>query len=507
MDVFVGRQAIFDRSRNVYGYELLFRSAADTTVCEESDGKYATAQVVANSLLSIGLENMLGEKKGFINFDREFLVGGFHSILPRDSIVIEILESIKADPEVVRTCAELRQQGYLIALDDFVYSSELEPLIDFAHVIKVDMRTTSRHEQQRLLESYRPRGITMLAEKVETLEEFDWARNAGYDLFQGYFFAQPVTLRGRQIPASKITCLELLSEIQNADLNIREIEGIVRQDVALAFKLLRHANSALYMRQSAVRSIRQSLVVIGEPGIRHWVVVAAMPILGENKPGELVGLSLVRASLCERIAQMCGGADYGQAFLMGLFSLLDVFIDLPLAEALKQVRVVPAVADALLGRSVPGDRLRSIYELVKSYEAADWNSAKITCDALQIDPFSISRAYSEAVMWAQKALHATSRHKDTRRRARHPQRGRIRLRLRPANGPERIISASLVNISVSGIQIQVDNAVPVGTRVNCNEIGLGIAGNGSVRYCNPAKGKYLVGLEFVDGTGWREPLI
>ncbi|HUA83187.1 MAG TPA: HDOD domain-containing protein [Bryobacteraceae bacterium] len=506
MDVYVARQAIFDRSRNVYAYELLFRSAAQAQACEESDREQATAQVVANSLLSIGLENMLGGKKGFINFDREFLVSGFHSVLPRDSIVIEVLETVEADPEVVRICAELRQQGYVIALDDFVFRGELEPLIDQAQVIKVDLRVTSRQEQKRLLETYGPRGIAMLAEKVETIEEFDWARKAGYDLFQGYFFAQPVVVRGRQIPAGKVTCLQLLSEMQNAELNFDKLEQIIRQDVSLPFKLLLHANSAVYKRNAEVRSIRDALIRIGESGVRHWVVLAALPILAEKKPGELIGLSLVRASLCERIAKMCGVADYSQAFLMGLFSLLDAFIDLPLAEALGQVRVLPAVADALLGRAAPCDRLGLIYRFVKSYETGDWDSAKASSDALQIPPAMISRAYSEAVMWAQKALHATSRQKDARSRARHPLRGRIRLLLRTGDGQEGVINASLVNISANGLQIQVENAVPVGTSVHCNEASLGIAGRGSVRYCHPSKGKYLVGLDFANGTGWRDPL-
>lgn len=506
MDVFVARQAIFDRARNVYAYELLFRSNETTNSFSGIDRDSATAQVVANSLLSIGLENMLGDKKGFINFDREFLIGGFHSILPRESIVIELLESVEADPEVLKICAELRQQGYLIALDDFVRRSALEPLVDHAQVIKVDMRVTSKEEQEQLLKAYRPRGIAMLAEKVETVEEFDWAKAAGYDYFQGYFFAQPVIVRGRQIPAGMVTCLQLLSEMQHPELDFSKLEAVIRQDVSLPFKLLRYANSALFQRQAEVRSIRHALTLMGESGVRRWVVLAALPVLGEKKPGELIGLSLVRARFCERIAEMSGIPEYGQAFLMGLFSLLDAFIDLPLQEALDQVHVLPSVADALLGRSGPHNRLGLIYGLIRDYEVADWDSAKATATTLRMDPGAISHAYSDAVLWAQKALHATSRQKDGRLRARHPAKGRLRLLWLSDDGRERIINASLVNISSTGLQIQVQDAIPVRARIHCNDVTLGIAGRGSVRYCNPSKGKYLVGLEFADGTGWREPL-
>lgn len=506
MDVFVARQAIFDRARNVYAYELLFRSHAEATAFTEADRDSASARVVAHSLLSIGLENMLGDKKGFINFDREFLLGGFHSVLPPESIVIELLESVEADPQVLELCTQLRQQGYLIALDDFVRRAALEPLVDHAQVIKVDMRATSKQEQQRLLDDYRPRGIAMLAEKVETIEEFEWARTAGYDFFQGYFFAQPVIVRGRQVPAGKVTCLQLLGEMQNTELDFNKLEALIRQDVSLPFKLLRHANSALYQRQAEVRSIRHALTLMGESGVRRWVVLATLPILAEKKPGELIALSLVRASLCERVAQLAGFADYGQAFLMGLFSLLDAFIDLPLAEALEQVRVLPAVADALLGRSAPHDLLGLIYGLAKDYEIGDWDSAKATALALKLDAMSISQAYSEAVLWAQKALHTTSRQKDSRMRARHPARGLVRLLWQTDDGRERIVNAKLMNISRGGLQVQVQDAIPVRARVHCNEVALGIAGRGSVRYCNASKGKYLVGLEFADGTGWREPI-
>ena len=506
MDVFVGRQPIFDRARNVYAYELLFRSDGETNAFDEDSRDSASVRVVAHSLLSIGLENLLGDKKGFINFDRNFLVGGFHSVLPPQSTVVELLETVEADPEVLKICGELRQQGYLIALDDFVRRAGLEPLVDQANLIKVDMRQTSREEQQRLLDDYRPRGIAMLAEKVETLEEFNWAHDAGYDYFQGYFFAQPMIVRGRQVPAGKVTCLQLLSEMQNLELDFTKLESLIRHDVSLPFKLLRHANSALYQRQAEVRSIRHALTLMGESGVRRWVVLATLPILADKKPGELIALSLVRASFCERIAKMSGIADYGQAFLMGLFSLLDAFIDLPLAEALAEVRVIPAVADALLGRSQPEDRLGLIYGLIKDYELGDWDSAKATTITLALQASAVTHAYSEAAHWAQQALHATTRQKDARRRTRHPAKGRIRLLCTAEDGRERIVNASIVNVSATGLQIQVENSLPVRTRVHCNEIGLGIAGSGSVRYCKPAKGRYLVGLEFTDGTGWREPL-
>src|SRR6185503_5477729 len=192
MDVFVARQAIFDRGRKLYGYELLFRSSGDRNEFDGSESGSATTQVIANSLLSIGLENMVCGKKAFVNFDRILLLSGLHSMIPREDLVLEILESVEPDPEFLAACRELYEKGYTIALDDFVRHPRFEPLTEIAKVIKVDMQATAKEEQLQILRIYQPRGIAMLAEKVETREEFDWAQIAGYDLFQGYFFTQPV---------------------------------------------------------------------------------------------------------------------------------------------------------------------------------------------------------------------------------------------------------------------------------------------------------------------------
>jgi c-di-GMP-related signal transduction protein len=345
----------------------------------------------------------------------------------------------------------------------------------------------------------------MLAEKVETDEEFQWARAAGYDLFQGYFFAQPAVVRGRQIPGRKLTSLQLLTEMQNADLDFRRLETLIRQDVSLPFKLLRYANSAFYRRSGEVRSIDQALATLGEIGIRRWVVLASLPVLGQDKPGELIALSLLRARFCERLAQLAGVADHGQAFLMGLFSLLDALIDLPLDESLQQIKVSEAVAAALLQPSSETG-LSRVFQLAKSYEAGDWANAKTFNETLRIPPAEVSSAYSESVLWSQRALRGVTRTHDGRRRTRHPARGNLRFLCTDDAGSERIMSGKLINVSVQGLQLELLTPLRPRTRVHCNDVPLGIAGNGVVRYCNPAKGKYLVGIEFPDGTGWREPL-
>jgi len=216
-------------------------------------------------------------------------------------------------------------------------------------------------------------------------------------------------------------------------------------------------------------------------------------------------LSLLRARFCERLAQLAGLAEHGLAFLVGLFSLLDALIDLPLAESLEQIKVAPAIASVLLDGSGEAG-LDRVYRLIKSYEAADWDATKAVAGSLRLEPSDVSSAYSESVLWSQQVLHGGSKVNDSRRRARHAIRGTVRVLCADDEGAERIMSAKLVNVSVQGLQVELQTPVQVRTRVHLNDLPLGISGRGVVRYCKSARGKYLVGLEFPDGTGWQEPL-
>jgi len=505
MDVFVARQPIFDRTRQLYAYELLFRSGDVHNEYDGTDSGSATKQVIANSLLSIGIENVACGKKVFLNFDQGLLLGGLHAMLPRETTVLEILESVEPNDELIAACQDLSDQGYTFALDDFVGEARFEPLTRIAKLIKVDMRTTAKPEQERLLRTYQPRGIAMVAEKVETHEEFEWAMSAGYDYFQGYFFARPAVLRGHQIPAAKVNCLRLLREMQSADLDFDRLHAIISADLSFSYKLLRYVNSALFARQGEIHSINHSLAILGEDAIRHWVALAALPVLAKDKPGELVTHSLVRARFSERLAQLANIKEHGRGFLMGLFSLLDALMDVPLEEALREAGVGPAISGALLGTAGQSTPLRDIYMLVCHYEAGDWKAVSEAASKLAIKPCTISEAYSESTLWAQQSLHGTVRKNNSRRKVRHGVQGPIQVLWEDSTGREQITMAQLLNVSVGGLQLQLTERIPVRTAVFCNAPKMGVSGRGVVRYCNPSKGKFLIGLEFSNGTGWRDP--
>ena len=507
MEVFVARQPIFDHKKHVEAYELLYRRDDLHNQFDGTDAAAATVHVVANTLLSFGLENILGDKRAFVNFDRSLLLDGEQAVLPPDIVVLEILETVETDAAVIAACAELCERGYTLALDDFVSHPKMEALIPYAKIIKVDMRETGRDEMERLVSRYRPRGITMLAEKVETHEEFEWAARAGYDLFQGYFFARPLLVRCHQIPSDQITCLQLISELHHPELELAKIQTLVSHDAALCYKLLRYANSGLFASRAEIQSIQHALAFIGDQGIRHWIALAAVPSLAKEKPKELVIHTLVRARFCERLAELAGVFDPGRAFLMGILSLLDVLIGVSLEDALTQVSVDHQIKEALLGTSCEDDIFRAIHLLVCQYEQGAWRSVASLHGTLRIEAVEVARAYAESLLWSQQALHATHRRSNTRRHVRFAVDRVVYVRWEDSEGRERVSNARVVNVSIQGLQMLLNDRIPLRSYVSCNDVQLGIAGTGLVRYCNYTKGKFQIGLEFPSGTGWQAGVV
>jgi hypothetical protein len=345
----------------------------------------------------------------------------------------------------------------------------------------------------------------MLAEKVETQEEFEWAFDAGYQYFQGYFFARPAIMRGRKIPAAKLLCLRVLAEVQQAEPDFARLETLVSSDVSLSYSLLLYVNSALFSWATEISSINRAILALGEEGIRRWAALAALPILASDKPSELVTLSLVRARFCELMAGLLRNAEPNLAFLMGLFSLLDGISDLPIPEALVKVHAAPAITGALTGTAPPGDPYSNVYRMVCRYEAGDWDEVTALAANSGIKTSQIAEAYAESTLWAQRALHATMRKTNSRRHVRHSIAGQLRLLWDEGAGPQRVIPARLMNASVEGLQLQTSEKMATSSYISCNDPKLGISGRGCVRYCNYVKGKYLIGLEFRGGTGWRGP--
>jgi len=405
MKTFVARQPIIDSSRAVIGYELLYRSSGSSVSFDAIDGNSASAQVVSHGLFGAGLENLVNGKLAFINFTRQLLVQGIPNLLPRNSIVVEILETIHPDEEVIAACRSLKKQGFLLALDDYVHSQVFEPLLQCAAIVKFDVRSTGIVRPERHVPRFEARGLKALAEKIETWADFERAQVLGYSYFQGYFFARPVLVAGRQTPALKLSHCQLLEAIQHHELDFARIERIIKQDVSFSYKLLRYINSARFAHSITIDSIRQSLLLLGEVEVRRWASLLLVCSLGENKTRELVILALVRARFCELLGDAAGMSDRkASLFLMGMFSLLDALLDANIGDALQGLPLDQDVTGALLGRSGADPRFRSIFQLVRDYEGADWTSVSRHALHLHLPEDSPAAAYAAALQWADSVL-------------------------------------------------------------------------------------------------------
>jgi len=398
---FIARQPIFDVMQKVYAYELLFRSGLHNYF-DSDDVDQASTSVIANSFLLFGLDEMTAGRKAFLNCTRKVLVEDLATALPQQHVVIEVLESVEPDAEVIAACTRLKKMGYSLALDDFVYHQKFEPLLDLADIVKVDFLISGPGERQRISTLLRRRGIRMLAEKVETREDYEQAVAMGYELFQGYFFSKPVILSRRDIPANKLQYLRVLKEIHSPEVDFKKMAQTVQSEISLSYKLLKLINSAAFGLRHKVSNIIQALSLLGEREIRTWVSLLSVSAMADGKPAELVVNSLIRARFCEQAAYLIHEKDQqSELFLMGLFSQLDAILDRPLEELLDEIQVAAAMRKALLDKQGPRYQLLM---LGVALERGQWDNLSQLAGALQIEELTLSEIYLDAVKWARSTV-------------------------------------------------------------------------------------------------------
>ncbi len=400
-EIYVARQPILDQQKNLFAYELLYRSSRENAF-DGTDSTTATARVISNAFLTIGLERLVGDRRAFVNFDRNMLTGGLVELLPSTQLVVELLEQITPDDEVLASCRSLKSMGYLLALDDFVCADGFESLLELADIVKVDFRLTTEQERPLLTRKLRGWGVQLLAEKVETQEEFETASDLGYTLFQGYFFSRPAIGEGRQIPGFKLNYLRILREVGNPDLDFDRIEDVLKCEASLLHKLLRYVNSAHFQWSREVESIRHALALLGETELRKWIALVTMSGLASDKPQQLVVDAVTRGRFCERFSARVGLASRSsELFLLGLYSLLDALLDRPMAEIVDEVQLADDIGAALLDEPVKTRGLAETLCLARAYERADWALLESTTKKMRIGVGAVSDAYLEAVEWAE----------------------------------------------------------------------------------------------------------
>ena len=397
---YYARQPILNLKGDAYAYELLFRSGPESTCSSNADK--ATWTILDTSVAD-GLEKLTGGLPAFVNCTLETLTSRVVEVLPPSLTVLEILETVEPTPELIAACRRLKSLGFRIALDDFIWHPKYESLVQLADYIKVDFTLSAAPERVRLIKKLRKTNIRFLAEKVETPEQFKQARKEGFTLFQGYYFCRPTLIKRNEIPANKLARLELARDLQQEDFDVRRISRLVERDAAIAFRLLRLANSPLYAVRQEISSIETAVMLMGEKAFRRVVMLAIATALNEGRSTEILRLALTRARFCELAASLVQ-FDPSEQYLLGLFSLLPAMLQVSMEQAISSLALRDEIRSALLGAKIPE---RSLLCWIEASESSQWTM----CDAVkrfhQLAEPELARIAADSVVWADENLKLT----------------------------------------------------------------------------------------------------
>jgi len=393
--IYLARQPIYDRDLKLVGYELLYRSSQENYAqVAEGEGDAATAQLLVNALLEMGLREIVGEHYAFVNLTEHFLKQGLPAPIATNQVVLEVLEDVCPDAELVDALKKLRSEGCTVALDDFIYDESKRAMVEQAHFVKVDLMAMSADDLARQVAQLQTfPGLRLLAEKVETQEEFERCKELGFSYFQGYFFCKPRVISADRTPSNPVALMRLLAKLQDPDLDFTELQTLVSRDVSLSFRILRYINSACFGYSKQVDSIQRAITMIGIKTIAAWVTILAMSRQMDDKPHELMLTALIRANLAERLADPFG-LDTQHAFTVGLFSALDALTDRPMEDLLQALPLTDDINTALLHRE---GRLGELLSLVLAYERGDWDRV----EQAPIDTSHLGDSYLESMRWAE----------------------------------------------------------------------------------------------------------
>lgn len=398
--VLLARQAIYDRKLAIYGWELLFRSH-DANSAVIDDGDSATSSVLLNAFTSMPIADILEGKPAFVNFTRKLL--DFTPPVGTSQLVVEILETVPINADTIAAIARLKDQGYTIALDDYVYVEGHHELLALADIIKIDVLAHPPEMLPELVAQFRPLGKRLLAEKVETMAMYELCRDLDFSLFQGYFLARPELIKGRALNGDQRTVLQLIRLLRSEAVEFDDIERIIQTDSVLTYRMLRMVNSAYFSLPREITSIRQALTLLGLDRLRSWAQLLALSKL-ENMPAGLYVTAMVRARMGELMAirGTYAGADKAGQFTIGLLSTLDAFLGMDLPSILKTIELAPSVSAALLTHEGPAGLILATSELYEraEFDKIDWQGLA----EMGLTPESIRSLYVESLQWAGEIL-------------------------------------------------------------------------------------------------------
>jgi len=406
MNFYAARQPILDKSKKLFAYELLFRDSIDN-VFPDIDGDEATSKMIEASQFNMGISEFTGNKAAFINFTLETLTKGYPEMLTPDEVVVEILETVKPGKKLLGLCKDLHKKGYTLALDDYEHQSVWAHFYPFIKIIKIDIQQSSRDDINEILTAIKDHPhIKLLAEKVETYEEYDEMLQLGFDYFQGYFFAKPEMIKTKSLSPSQIAMAELLYETSKTELDLNSITSVFERDVSLSYKLLRYANSAIFKRRNEISTIKQALVILGSGELKRFIGLMFAVTANPDKPSELINLAMTRAKFCELVAQdIQSQLDISIAFLTGLLSMIDAILDEDMASVLEKLPLSQEIKEPLLTKK---GVMAALIKLIEFIEQAQWDKTTLVMEKLKLDKDKVVAHYNLAVAWADEQNQITS---------------------------------------------------------------------------------------------------
>ncbi len=395
-DFFLARQPVYDTEMNTFGYELLYR-AADETRAPAELGEQATYELLNHALNEVGFDTLVGNAYALVNIPESILHDNSALPFSGNQIILEILEDVSPSERVIQSLVNLRQQGYTIALDDFVFQDNLVELIRLAHIIKIDVLAHDEQGLKTQISELKRFGVKLLAEKVETQEQYEYCKSLGFDYYQGYFFCRPKLIQGKRLPSNQLAALKLLSRTSDPDICMDELTSLISLDASLTARLLRYTNSAFFALPKKIDSLRHAVTYLGVKLIRQWASVLVMSGI-DDKPHELLVTALIRARMCETLAEQLKLDNKERFFMIGLLSVLDALLDQPMDELLSQMPLSDDITQALSQYQGDGGRLLNH---VIQYQKGEWQQIDAICNGhICISPNEASSKYLQALQWA-----------------------------------------------------------------------------------------------------------
>ena len=396
MDIFLARQAIYDRDNNIVAYEMLFRNSQENRFSFDINEDNATIRLITNCV-TIGLDKIISDKKAFINFTRGLILKDIASILPKEIVRIEVLENVEADEEIIDQLQNLKDKGYTIALDDVNNEADYNRFGNIISIYKIDFRATSEKKRQEIIREIKQRNpnAQILAEKIETEEEYKEALDNGYDLFQGFYFSKPTMIQSKDILIRNQSCFSIIRELMKEDFDIDVVERLIKTDVAISYKIIRILNSACFSFVQRISSIKQAIMMIGKEELRKWLtMIAISEVKSDNK--ELNNNAIIRGRFAELIAERCAKEKASEAFMAGLFSNLDIYMQRSMKDIVEDLPVEEELKRALVERE---NTLGYILNIVEAYEFMKIDRISYYAEKINVDNSTIVQLYVEAIEW------------------------------------------------------------------------------------------------------------